>query len=164
MHASLLDLNKGMTSWTNSWMLLNVPNTQWLSRNVSKNNHGEVQKNMAKNARNAPSPAKCPPPPPPSPNIWFPSLRTETPYMCVLMPFPQLEGRGGEGRVAFHERVWSLVSPLVEKQRVSMANFSGLIPSNLKNRNASLPRSPSILSVLHTRLLYTIHILEVSCH
>ena len=71
-----------------------------------------------------------PPPPPllcPSPNnVGFQSLRAKT-LLCVFYAI----GRGGGGD--FQERVWSLVSPLVEKKkrtffhrkRVGVANFSG---------------------------------------
>ena len=63
--------------------------------------------------------------------VGFRSLRTKTLYMCV---FYAIGGGGGrKGGVDFQERVWSLISPLVEKntgsffdtKRAGMPNCSG---------------------------------------
>ena len=94
-------------------------------------------------------------------------------HVCV---FYAIRGRGGGGGgrragVDFQECVWSLVSPLVEKntgtffdtKRVSMPNFSGFL-ATWKNRNeigtyASLPRSPSI--DIWNSFLILIHVFQL---
>ena len=94
------------------------------------------QKSMDKNC------AKIPPPPPShlslSPNnVGFRSLRTKTPCVCVLTPFPPFEGGGGWGGgigvcglsrsclkpcfPACGKKHWDIFNTKI----VSMANFSG---------------------------------------
>ena len=80
----------------------------------------ECRKIWTKLRENPSPPSLCPSPN----NVGFWSLRAKTLCMCFLRYWREVGGGGGSGRegvarrgegVDFQERVWSLVSPLVEK-------------------------------------------------
>ena len=89
----------------------------------------------------------------PSPNnVGFRSLRANTLCVCLLRYWRKVGGRG----VDFQERVWSLVSPLVEKKtqgifsqkRSRHAKFQQIL-SNLENRYGPACTEPFNCKVAH---------------